>query len=275
MIRIATWNVNSLRARVKRVVEWIQYASPDVLCLQETKMGDDMFLTLFAETFDSLGYESVHFGNGPLNGVAILSRVGLRRVNQFFSDGSFSPTSEASKVECRLVEAVTNSGVKVFSVYVPNGRSLDSEHYRAKLDWLANLRRYLDGTCKPDSPVVLCGDFNVAPFDIDVWDPAHFIGATHVSPPERDALAYLCDFGLVDVFRRLYHEEGLYSWWDYRGGAFHQHKGMRIDLMLATRPLADKASFGLIDRFARRGGKDNQPSDHAPVFIDFSEDVGL
>jgi exodeoxyribonuclease-3 len=156
-------------------------------------------------------------------------------------------------------------GVRVMSVYVPNGRSLDSEHYPAKLAWLARLRTVLAETSSPDRPVAVCGDFNVAPEDRDVWDPKQFEGMTHVSAPEREALADLQAWGLVDVFRRLYDDERLFSWWDYRGGSFHKHQGMRIDLLLVTEVLAARTTYALIDRNARKGEK---PSDHAPVLID-------
>jgi exodeoxyribonuclease-3 len=159
--------------------------------------------------------------------------------------------------------------VRVHSVYVPNGRSLDDEHYPAKLAWLARLRELLADTCSPEDPVAVCGDFNIAPEDRDVWDMTQFEGMTHVSQPERDALADLEAWGLVDVFRRLYDEGDLFSWWDYRGGSFHRHRGMRIDLVLVTEVLAARTGYALIDRNARKGDK---PSDHTPVFIDVSEE---
>jgi len=257
-VRIATWNVNSLTARLSRVVEWIGYAQPDVLCLQETKQADSAFPH---GAFEQLGYQSAHHGDGRWNGVAIVSRVGLDQV----STGLGSPHDGEGT---RLISADCG-GIRVFSVYVPNGRSLEDEHYAAKLAWLAALGRLLADSASPSDPVVVCGDFNVAPEDRDVWDIGHFDGMTHVSGPERAALAALEDWGLVDTFRRLYPQEGLFSWWDYRGGAFHQHRGMRIDLVLATRPLAEVARYALIDRAARRGEK---PSDHAPVFVDFAWD---
>ena len=162
-------------------------------------------------------------------------------------------------------------GVRVVSVYVPNGRSLDSEHYPAKLAWLARLRAVLDETTSPDRPVAVCGDFNVAPEDRDVWDPTQFEGMTHVSAPEREALADLQAWGLVDAFRRVYDDDRLFSWWDYRGGSFHRHRGMRIDLILVTEVLADRTTWALIDRNARKGEK---PSDHTPVFIDTARSDG-
>jgi exodeoxyribonuclease-3 len=157
------------------------------------------------------------------------------------------------------------AGVRVVSVYVPNGRSLDSEHYPAKLAWLASLRTLLDGSSSPEDAVAVCGDFNIAPEDRDVWKPEAFEGATHVSPAEREALAALERWGLVDAFRTVYPDEGLFSWWDYRAGSFHKRQGMRIDLIMVTRVLAEATTWALVDRNARKGEK---PSDHAPVFID-------
>ncbi len=253
-LRLATWNVNSLAARLPRVEEWLGYAQPDVLCLQETKLADAAFPT---ETFAALGYEAAHHGDGRWNGVAILSRIGISEV----STGLGSDHDEQGS---RLLAAVCG-GVRVHSVYVPNGRSLDSEHYVGKLEWLARLRTVLEETADPGSPVAVCGDFNVAPEDRDVYDPAAFEGETHVSRAERQALATIEEWGLVDVFRRLYSQDGLYTWWDYRAGNFHKHLGMRIDLVLVTETLARSATYALIDRNARKGQK---PSDHAPVFVD-------
>lgn len=260
-LRLATWNVNSLAARLPRVEEWIGYARPDVLCLQETKVADAVFPT---SAFEALGYESAHHGDGRWNGVAILSRIGLSEV-------ATGMGSDYDQQGARLVTAVCG-GVRVHSVYVPNGRSLDSEFYVAKLEWLGRLRTMLDETASPDQAVAVCGDFNVAPEDRDVWDPAAFEGATHVSEPERAALGRIEEWGLVDVFRRLYDDSGLFTWWDYRAGNFHKHRGMRIDLVLVTERLARAATYGLIDRNARKGSK---PSDHTPVFIDMAVDAAL
>ena len=253
-MRIATWNVNSLTARLGRVEEWIAYARPDVLCLQETKQADAAFPHA---AFAALGYDSVHHGDGRWNGVAIVSRVGLDGVARGFGGDEDVQGPRLIAADC--------GGVRVHSVYVPNGRSLDSQHYQDKLVWLAGLRRLLERSCSPDDPVVVCGDFNVAPADIDVWDPAELVGMTHVSEAERQALVDLESWGLVDVFRRLYPDDRLFSWWDYRGGSFHRHRGMRIDLVLTTEVLARGATFALIDRNARKGEK---PSDHTPVFVD-------
>jgi exodeoxyribonuclease-3 len=257
-MRIATWNVNSLTARLARVEEWITYAQPDVLCLQETKQADAKFPH---GAFTALGYESAHHGDGRWNGVAIISRVGLDNV-------STGMGSEHDAEGTRLI-AADCGGARIVSVYVPNGRALDDPHYPAKLAWLGRLRELLDETTSSDQPLAVCGDFNVAPEDRDVWDPSQFDGMTHVSQPERAALAELEAWGLVDVFRRCYPDDKLFSWWDYRGGSFHRHRGMRIDLILATEVLAERTSFALIDRQARKGEK---PSDHTPVFIDTSVD---
>ncbi|HUR48593.1 MAG TPA: exodeoxyribonuclease III [Acidimicrobiales bacterium] len=256
-MRIATWNVNSLKARMERVEEWLSYAQPDVLCMQETKMADSAFPSM---AFQALGYESAHHGSGRWNGVAILSRVGMESVV-----AGFAGTTEDETVESRLISA-TCGGVRVSSVYVPNGRSLDSEHYQAKLEWLGELRDHLLETCDPDGRVAVCGDFNVAPDDRDVFDPAKFRKTTHTSAAERAAIGELCAWGLVDAFREIYDQERLYTWWDYRAGDFHQHRGMRIDLILVSRQMAKAATWGLIDRNARKG---KSPSDHAPVLIDF------
>jgi len=253
-VRIATWNVNSLNARLPRVEEWIGYARPDVLCLQETKQADAAFPH---GAFATLGYESAHHGDGRWNGVAILSRVGLDGVAAGLGSGDDDAGTRLIAADC--------GGVRVLSVYVPNGRSLDSEQYPLKLAWLARLRALLDETATPDRPVAMCGDFNIAPEDRDVWDPSEFVGMTHVSPAERQALAELEGWGLSDAFRLVHPADRLFSWWDYRGGDFHNHRGMRIDLILVTEVLARNTTYALIDRQARKGQK---PSDHAPVFID-------
>ena len=255
-MRLATWNVNSLKARMARVEDWLTDVEPDVVCLQETKLADAAFPAM---AFQALGYESVHHGEGRWNGVAILSRVGLEDATLGFGPGDDDP-------EARLVWA-TCGGVRVASAYVPNGRALDHDHYRYKLTWLAKLRSMLDAACDPSAPVVVAGDFNIAPTDADVHDPAKFVGATHTSDAERAALAEIEAWGLVDTFRELQPEPGLYSWWDYRAGDFHQGRGMRIDLVLASRSLAEQAAFATIYRQARKGEK---PSDHAPVIIDFA-----
>jgi len=256
-VRIATWNVNSLKARQERVEEWLAYARPDVLCLQETKLSDQAFPHL---TFSALGYDSVHHGQGQWNGVAILSRVGIDAVTTGF-DGKHVDPYEG---DARLI-AATCDGVRVVSVYVPNGREVGTEFYDRKLVWLDALHDWLAGSITPDDELAVLGDFNVAPEDRDVWSPKAFVGSTHVTEP---AVAKLRDWGMVDVFRERYADDRLYSYWDYRRGDFHEHRGMRIDLVLATRPLAERVAWAVVDRNARKG---KQPSDHAPVIADFRD----
>ena len=254
-MRIATWNVNSLKARLPRVEEWLGYAQPDVLCLQETKLSDATFPAM---AFSALGYDSVHHGSGQWNGVAILSRVGIENPINGFCEGL-----EADP-DTRLISA-TCGGVHVSSVYVPNGRSLDDPHYQYKLSWIDRLRSHLEHSAEPTDAVAVCGDFNVAPEDRDVWDPAKFVGATHVSQPERDAVAHLRAWGLEDAFRLRYDQDRLYTYWDYRAGDFHEHRGMRIDLILVSKPLAEHVTWAIVDRNARKG---KLPSDHAPLVVD-------
>ena len=256
-MRIATWNVNSLKVRLPRVEEWIADVQPDVLCLQETKLADDAFPAL---TFAALGYEAAHYGQGQWNGVAILSRVGLTDVVSNFAGGG-EPDPDA-----RIITA-SCGGVRVSCVYVPNGRSLDDDHYQYKLRWLAQLRSHVAALSKPTDQVVVTGDFNIAPADLDVYDPSKFVGATHTSPAERAELQALCDWGMVDLFRKHHEGAKLYSWWDYRAGDFHQGRGLRIDLVLGTSSVASRCEFAVIDRNARKG---QLPSDHAPVIVDLA-----
>lgn len=257
---IASWNVNSLNARMPRVEEWLARVQPDVLCLQETKMTDAQFPGM---DFQRLGYDSIHHGEGRWNGVAILSRVGIDDAVFGFDDGD-EPDTDA-----RLAWA-TCGGVRIGTVYVPNGRQVGHDHYRYKLAWLARLRAHLDAHHDPDELLVLLGDWNIAPADIDVWDPAAFAGSTHVTGPERDALERIRQWGLVDTLRERYPQPGIYSYWDYRAGDFHQRRGMRIDFLLSSRALAARSRADLVDRNARKGSK---PSDHAPVMglFDFED----
>jgi exodeoxyribonuclease-3 len=258
-VRIATWNVNSLKVRLPRVEEWLAEVQPDVVCMQETKLADDAFPAL---TFAGLGYETAHHGQGQWNGVAILSKVGLDDVVS-----NFDPSTGAPDPDARIITARCG-GVRISSVYVPNGRSLDNDHYQYKLGWLAQLRRHLDAVGSPDEQLVVAGDFNIAPDDRDVYDPSKFVGATHVSPAERALLAELEAWGLTDLFRQFYDQDRLYSWWDYRAGDFHQGRGLRIDLLLGTTSVAARAEWCIVDRNARKG---QSPSDHAPVVVDLAE----
>ena len=251
-VLIATWNVNSLNARMPRVEEWLNEVKPDVLCLQETKMSDAQFPGM---DFQRLGYDTVHHGEGRWNGVAILSKVGIDGVVAGFDDGS------APDPDARMLWA-TCGGVRVGCLYVPNGREVGHDHYAYKLAWLARLRAHLDRHHSPDELLVLLGDWNIIPADIDVWSPEAFEGSTHVTPEERAALANVVDWGLVDTLRRRYPEDGIYSYWDYRNGDFHKRRGIRIDYLLASNALAAMSTADLIDRNARKGSK---PSDHAPV----------
>ena len=259
-MRIATWNVNSLKARLGRVQRWLEMFEPDVLCLQETKLADEAFPAM---TFEALGYESFHHGEGRWNGVAILSRLPIEDPIAGFGDG------EPPDTDARIAWA-TCGGVRVACCYVPNGRALDHDHYQYKLDWLDRLIGDLDGQCAPSDDIVVCGDFNIAPEDRDVYDPSKFVTQTHTSEPERARIVALQDWGLVDVFREHHSDERLYSWWDYRGGNFHKKMGMRIDLLMTSRSVADTTELALVDRNERKGPKDDPPSDHAPVLIDGS-----
>jgi exodeoxyribonuclease-3 len=260
-VRIATWNVNSLKARLPRVEEWLAQVAPDVVCMQETKLSDSAFPAL---TFAGLGYESVHHGQGQWNGVAILSKVGVSDVVS-----NFATSSGEADADARVITA-TCGGIRFVNVYVPNGRAVGHEHYEYKLAWLAQLRRHLDCVAQPGESLVVLGDFNIAPDDRDVYDPSKFVDSTHVSPPERALLGELTAWGLTDVFRANYEQPKLFSWWDYRAGDFHQHRGLRIDLMLATAPVASRVEWCIIDRNARKG---SSPSDHAPLVADLCDEA--
>ena len=257
-MRIATWNVNSLPARLPRLLEWLDLTKPDVVCMQETKIADDAFPE--AEV-GALGYQAVHHGEGRWNGVAVLSRVGVDDVVRGIADDPGFP--DRSVVEARTV-AVTCGPVRVRSVYVPNGRTPDDPHYQYKLRWLAALRAVVAAEASGPLPYALMGDFNVAPTDADVWDPAAFVGATHVTPAERAAVAGLVADGLTDVKPHIVKGEP-FTYWDYRAGMFHKGMGMRIDLVLANARMAGAVTDAWIDREARKG---KGPSDHAPVVLD-------
>lgn len=257
-MRIATWNVNSAKQRLPRLLPWLEQRRPDVVCLQETKLTDDAFAELLADELTELGYESAHHGQGGFNGVALLSRVGLDDVERGF-DGQ--PDYEG-RAEARAISA-TCGGVRVLSLYVPNGREVDSPHYAYKLEWLDALAAAVEAG--PED-AALCGDFNVIPSDDDVYDPAAFVGHTHVTEPERQRLAA---FGLTDLMRAHWPDHHrIFSYWDYRSGMFHQDLGMRIDLVLGTSSVAERCVAAWVDRAARKG---KLPSDHAPVIVDLDE----
>ena len=269
-MRVATWNINSLKVRLARVEEWLTDVQPDVLCLQETKVANSAFPAL---AFETLGYSSVsHGGNGQWNGVAILSRVGLDDPSTTFhpdakGTGEVDEYTAGVLSESRFV-AATCGGVRVASVYVPNGRTLDDPHYLAKLEWLTRLVEHAQLHNATGEPSLIMGDFNIAPDDRDVYDPRKFVGSTHTSAEERTLLQRLLDTGMIDTFRQLYDQDKLYSWWDYRAGDFHQGRVLRIDLVLASTALAARTRWAIVDRQARKG---KQPSDHAPVIVDFED----
>lgn len=260
-MRLATWNVNSVGARLPRLLDWLGSAAPDVLCLQETKTPD--FPTAEVER---LGYAVAAHGLGRWNGVALLSRIGLAEVTLDFPGAPGYPDPAATP-EPRAIGA-TCGDTRVWSVYVPNGRTPDSDHYTYKLAWLAALREALLPELAAHPRFAVCGDFNVAPTDSDVWDPAAFVGATHVTAPERAALARLRDIGLVDVLPRALKGPNPFTYHDYRGGYFHKDMGMRIDLVYASEPLAGQIDDAYVDREARKG---KGPSDHAPVVVDLRD----
>jgi exodeoxyribonuclease III len=253
-MRLATWNVNSVTARLPRLLDWLRDSAPDVVCLQETKTA------AFPEAeVAELGYEVAAHGDGRWNGVALLSRVGLTDVERGFAGQPGFPDPEARAV------GATCGGVRVWSVYVPNGRTIDDPHYAYKLRWLAALRDALAPAVAAGTSLAVCGDFNVAPTDADVWDPAAFVGATHVTAEERAALVSLLEIGLHDIVPQPMKGPNPFTYWDYRAGMFHKDMGMRIDLAYASKDLADRVTRAYIDREARKG---KGPSDHAPIVID-------
>ena len=258
-MRIATWNVNSITSRLPRVTEWLELTGTDVLAVQETKVADTAFPAL---PFEELGYEVAHLGQGRWNGVAVISRVGISGVERGFAEDPGFP--DAGTLEARALGA-TCSGVRVWSVYVPNGRTPEDPHYDYKLQWLAGLTSHLGGQVTGPTPMAVMGDFNIAPTDADVWDPAKFVGSTHVTEPERTAFRTLSDLGLHDVFPRALKGDHPFTYWDYRDGAFHRGMGMRIDFVLGNQPFAGAVSDAYVDRNARKG---KGPSDHAPVVVD-------
>jgi exodeoxyribonuclease III len=258
-VRIATWNVNSLKQRMPRFLPWLDERRLDVVCLQETKLADDALAELLGNALDDRGYEVAAHGEAAWNGVAIVSRAGLKDVVRGLDGAPGFPHPEARAI------FATCGGIRVASVYVPNGRQPGSEHYAYKLEWLAALREVV--ATGPDDTIV-AGDMNIAPTDDDVFDPDAYVGQTHVTPPEREALAQLQALGLHDVVRDRWPGERVFSYWDYRAGMFHQDLGMRIDLILAGEPVAERVKAAWIDRHARKG---SGPSDHAPVIVDLDE----
>jgi len=261
-VRLATWNVNSVRSRLPRLLPWLDARSPDVVCLQETKLPAAAFDELVAPALTERGYAVAYHGDGRWNGVALASRIGLDDVACGLLDEPVNPVGPSPDPEARAVSA-TCGGLRISSVYVPNGRTPQDLHYRYKLEWLAALR----ATVAAGDPAVavVCGDLNVAPGDDDVYDPAAYVTSTHVTPPEREALRAL---GLHDLVRERWPGERIFTFWDYRAGMFHQDLGMRIDLVLAGADVAPRTRAAWVDRQARKGAA---PSDHAPVIVDLDE----
>lgn len=253
-MKVATWNVNSVRTRLEQLLGWLRQHQPDVLCLQELKCTDEQFPTLELAT---LGYVATVFGQRSYNGVALLSKEKPEQVARNLNDGD---------EQARVIAAVVG-GVHVVGLYAPNGQEVDSDAYRYKLEWYRRLTRFLSARFGPGDRAVVCGDFNVAPTDLDVWDPRIFQGQTLFTPPERaafEALKTTC--GLVDGVRLKRPEAGLYSWWDYRMSGFKKNRGLRIDHLLVTQPVAASVKDAGVDKQAREG---KQPSDHAPVWLEF------
>lgn len=255
-MKIATWNLNSIRARQQRLISWLASAQPDVVCLQELKCTDAEFPT---DALREAGYHSASFGQKTYNGVALLAKSEITDVVRGHLDG-------VEDSHARLIAGTVN-GVRIVSAYAPNGQEVDSPAYQYKLEWYRRLRKVLDERHKVSEPLVLCGDWNVAPEDIDVYDPAGWKEQTLCSTREREALKGVVDFGLVDTFRKHSQEPGKYSWWDYRMLAFPKNKGLRIDHVYATPKLAEACTAAGIDREQRKG---QQPSDHAPVWAEFA-----
>lgn len=250
-MKIATWNVNSVTARLPLVLKWLEAAGPHVLCLQETKCTDDKFP---AEAFAELGYRSEAFGQRTYNGVAILSRSAVERVQRGFPD-------DEEGAHARLL-AATVEGVRIVNVYVPNGQFVGSDKYRFKLEWMRRLRALFDEEYKQSEQVLLCGDFNVAPEERDVHDPALWEGRILFSRRERAALEQIKAWGFVDAFRLHTEEGGHFSWWDYRQGAFRRNAGLRIDHIWVSEPLSARNTATWIDTEPRTW---ERPSDHTPV----------
>ena len=282
-MRIATWNVNSLKARLDAVNNWLERGSPDVLLMQETKLSDDDAPVM---PFAMAGYDLVHHGEGRWNGVAIAVRQGTevsevqtnfddRPVRDSgpgatgdFSEDDFDPFDEARMLSVRLSPSGSDP-FRIVCLYGPNGRVLDSPFYLGKLAWFDRVRRWLDETRDPKEPLILGGDLNIAPAPEDVWNEQAVHGGTHVSEPERAAFRKLLDWGLTDAYRAKSDARGRFTWWDYRAGNFHKNFGMRIDHLLVTKPIADRIVSAEIDREARKGPP--VPSDHAPLTIDLDE----
>ncbi len=276
-MRVATWNVNSLKARQEKVDWWLERAQPDVLLMQETKLADDDAPVM---AFAMAGYTLVHHGEGRWNGVAaaVRTEIPVSAIVSNFGDGPVRDSGagasglddeDANPFDEARMLGFTAGDIRFVSLYAPNGRVVGSPFYAGKLRWFERLRRWLDETCDTDDSLLLGGDLNIAPTDDDVWSPSRVHGGTHVSEAERAAFRSLLDWGLVDTYRARRDEPGRFTWWDYRAGDFHSNRGMRIDHLLATRSVGGRVIWAEIDREARKGKP--IPSDHAPLIIDIDE----
>lgn len=255
-MKIATWNVNSITVRLPHVLKWLADNKPEILCLQELKCMDEKFPF---DAFKDIGYSCEVYGQKTYNGVAIISNLPVNNVER-------GMPGDPDEAQHRIISATAGS-MNIINVYIPNGQDLDTPKYHYKLEWMNNLRKYLDSQFDKQKNVVICGDFNIAPADADVYDPILWYGRIHTSDPERKALKHLQDWGFTDVFRKHHPEPGNYSWWDYRSGGYRQNKGLRIDLVWASKSAADSCTDSWIDKIQRSLDK---PSDHAPVIAEFN-----
>jgi len=255
MLRVATWNVNSVKARKERFLAFLHRQRPDIVCLQELKGLEEIFP--LAET-KAAGYHAAIHGQRTYNGVALLSREPIAQVVKGFDDAG-------DETAARFIGGTT-MGVRAYSAYIPNGQAVGSDKFAYKLEWMRRLRAYFDARHRPNEKILLAGDFNVAPEDRDVYDPEAWRGQILFSEPEKAALAKICGFGFQDTFRKFHEEGGHYSWWDYRQLGFPKNRGLRIDFIFATAPLWERCSAASIEREERKG---TLPSDHAPVLAEF------
>jgi len=260
-MRIATWNINSIRARIDRLTAWIERSDVDVIAIQETKIQDEKFPL---DRFTDLGYQVAHHGTNQWNGVAVLSRVGLADVQ--VGVPGLPSFGDPAVTEARAISAVCG-GIRMWSLYVPNGRTIGDPHYYYKLEWLAAMRDYgaKELAADAEAQIAFCGDFNIAPTDDDIWSVEYYQGSTHVTPPEREAFTNLVDAGFADVVRPYTPGPGVYTYWDYTRLSFQKRRGMRIDFALASPALAARVTGAVIDREERKG---KLPSDHAPVIVE-------
>lgn len=258
MLKLASWNVNSLKVRLEQVLDWLEKTGTDILSLQETKLVDENFP---AASFEELGYHVVFSGQKTYNGVAVISRHAISQVQTDIPD---------LEDPQRRILAVSSNGLRIVNLYVPNGAALDSEKYPYKLSWLESVRAYLEQQLKCYPKLVVMGDFNIAPEDIDVHDPQEWAGKILCSPPERDALSNIMKLGFTDSYRVIHPQTQCFSWWDYRAAGFRRNRGLRIDLILLSEALQSACVEANIDAEPRRS---ERPSDHAPVFVGLNDSI--